>query len=64
MIIAPEAFDIESFPARNRERAARIGRVVSGEYKPRGLLDVYYGKLDAETQRKLPPLSYLESCYE
>jgi membrane carboxypeptidase/penicillin-binding protein len=63
MIIAPETFDIEKFPARNKERVNRIKRLVSGEYKPRGLCDLYYGELDAETQKNLPPLSYFGSYY-
>ena len=39
-------------------------RVVSGEYQPRGLGDLYYGALDAETQRHLPAWSYFKSYYE
>lgn len=64
LIIAPATFDIENFPARNRERVTRIKRLVSGAYQPRGLCDLYYGALDAETQQNLPPLSYFESYYE
>jgi membrane peptidoglycan carboxypeptidase len=64
MIIAPETFNIEKFPARNRERVERIKRLVSGEYKPRGLFDLYYGPLDAETQKNIPLLSYFKSYYE
>lgn len=63
MIIAPETFDIEKFPERNRERVNRIKKMVSGEYKPRGLFDLYYGPLDAETRKNLPPLSYFEYYY-
>lgn len=63
MLIAPEVFDVQKFPGRNAERAARIKRVVSDEYKPRGLFDMYYGKMDIEVQRNLPPLSYFESYY-
>lgn len=64
MIIAPEVFDLQKFPARNAERVVRIKRVVSGEYQPRGLFDVYYGKIDAEMQKNLPPFSYFDSYYE
>ena len=64
MIIAPETFNIEKFPARNKERVEHIKRLVSGEYKPRGLFDLYYGPLDAETQKSIPPLSYFKSYYE
>jgi membrane peptidoglycan carboxypeptidase len=62
-IIAPLVFDIQKFPARNAERVDRIKRVVNGEYKPRGLFDLYYGKLDADIQKNLPPFSYFESSY-
>jgi membrane peptidoglycan carboxypeptidase len=64
MLIAPEVFSVQKFPARNAERVARIQRVVSGEYKPRGLFDVYYGRIDAEAQKDLPPLSYFKSYYQ
>jgi membrane peptidoglycan carboxypeptidase len=64
MIIAPETFNIEKFPARNKERVERIKRLVNGEYKPSGLFDLYYGPLDAETQKNIPPLSYFRSYYE
>ena len=64
MIIALETFSVQKFPARNAERVARIKRVVSGEYSPRGLFDVYYGKIDVEMQKELPPLSYFEFYYQ
>ena len=64
MIIAPETFNIEKFPDRNKERANRIKRLISGEYKPRGLFDLYYGPLDAEIQKKIPPLSYFKFYYD
>lgn len=64
MIIAPAVFDAETHPDRNLERAVRIRRLVSGEYVPRGLFDMYYGPLDAETQKNLPPLSYFAYYYK
>jgi membrane peptidoglycan carboxypeptidase len=64
MMIAPETFSVEKYPLRNKERVARIKKVVSGEYKPRGLFDLYYGKLDREVQESVPPLSYFESYYD
>lgn len=63
MLIAPATFDIRQHPARNRERVERIKRVVSGEYVPRGLFDVFYGRLDEDIQQAIPPLSYFESYY-
>jgi len=64
MIIAPETFNIEKFPDRNKARANRIKRLISGEYKPRGLFDLYYGPLDAEIQNNIPPLSYFKFYYD
>jgi len=64
MIIAPTTFDIERHPERNKERVMRIKRVIRGEYKPKGLFDLYYGKLDQETQKNFAPVSYFESYYE
>ncbi len=64
MLIAPEVFSVKTFPARNAERVARIRRVVSGECRPRGLFDMYYGKIDVEGQKNLPLLSSFESYYQ
>ncbi|MBI5249268.1 MAG: transglycosylase domain-containing protein [Desulfomonile tiedjei] len=64
MLIAPTTFDIKRYPERNHERVERIKRVVSGEYVPRGLFDVFYGKLEKDIQRNIPPLSYFESYYQ
>ena len=63
LIIAPEVFDIQKHPERNAERVARIKRLVSGDYEPRGLFDVYYGKIDPEAQKDLPAFSYFPSYY-
>lgn len=63
LIIAPEVFDIQKYPARNAERVARIKRLVSGEYRSCGLFDVYYGKIDPEAQKSLPAFSYFASYY-
>lgn len=64
MVIAPATFDVKRQPARNALRVERIKRVVSGTYVPRGLFDVFYGKLDYETQQHIPPLSYFDSYYQ
>ncbi|MFH0783438.1 MAG: transglycosylase domain-containing protein [Pseudomonadota bacterium] len=64
MIIAPAAFSVDRYPERNRARTERIKQVVSGQYKPKGLFDLFYGKLDQETQKNLPPVSYFESYYK
>lgn len=64
MIIAPTTFSIEKYPERNKERVTRIKKVIRGEYKPKGLCDLYYGKLDQETQENLAPFSCFESYYK
>jgi membrane carboxypeptidase/penicillin-binding protein len=61
MIIAPNNFHINDHPEANAERTKRIKKVVSGEYKPKKLMDLYYGELDEETQKGLPPASYFPS---
>ncbi|MDK9707407.1 MAG: hypothetical protein OEL83_10190 [Desulforhopalus sp.] len=63
MLVAPATFDVQRHPERNRERVERIKRVVSGEYIPCGLFDIFYGKLDRDTQKNIPPLSCFESYY-
>jgi membrane peptidoglycan carboxypeptidase len=42
MIIAPNGVHVRREPARNAERVARIKRVLSGDYQPKGLMDFYY----------------------
>ena len=64
MIISPVTFNMEKFPDRNSERVQRIKRLVSGAYKPRGLLDVYYGPLDVQAQSNLPSMSYFKWYYD
>ncbi len=63
MIIAPATFNIRRFPARNAERVQRIKKLMAHEYIPKGLFDLYYGKLDEETQKTIAPLSYFDSYY-
>jgi len=63
-IIAPNVFDIRNQPERNAQRVARIRSLVAGQYTPRGLCDVYYGKLDPDLQKALPAFSYFRWCYE
>ena len=63
MLIAPETFHVRNYPERNGERVRRIKQLASGEYVPRGVFDVFYGKLDEEIQPHIPPVSYFESYY-
>jgi membrane peptidoglycan carboxypeptidase len=62
-IIDPVSFDPVRFPQRSQERVARIKMLLSGQYQPKGLFDVFYGKLDVETRKHLPPYSYFDSYY-
>ena len=61
MIIAPHNFHIVDCPDANAERTKRIKKVISGDYQPKHLMDLYYGELDEETQKGLPPASYVPS---
>jgi len=64
MIIAPRTFNLERYPERNAERVQRIKKLVAGEYVPKGLMDLFYGRLDEETQNGVPPFSYFERYYK
>ena len=64
MIIAPMNFNIITHAKANAERTGRIKKVISGEYKPKGLMDLYYGKLDEETVKGLAPASYYPAIYD
>lgn len=63
MINSPVGFHVRDRPAANAERVRRIQRLLSGDYKPKALRDMYYGPLDAETQAHLAPVSYQPSLY-
>ncbi len=65
MLISPVAFNVKTQPQANRERVARIKKVLSGEYKPLNLMDLYYGQLPPETVKAgLPPASYFPAMYK
>ncbi len=64
MIIAPNTFNIKKRPQLNQQRVDRIKLLISGKYKPQGLCDLYYGKIDNQYQKKLPPFSYFEFYYK
>lgn len=64
MINAPETFNIIKNPESNKRRTERIKKVVSGEYKPKSLMDMYYGTLTPEEQKGLAPSSYFPSIYK
>jgi membrane peptidoglycan carboxypeptidase len=44
MLIAPDGFSVKYHADKNRERVTRIKKVLSGEYRPKGNRDVYYGQ--------------------
>ena len=45
MIIGPNAFHVVRTPEANAERVRRIEAVLSGAYRPDGLMDLYYAGL-------------------
>jgi membrane carboxypeptidase/penicillin-binding protein len=44
MVIAPAHFHVKQHPQRNADRVRRIKGLLAGEYKPSGLMDLYYDK--------------------
>ena len=63
MVVAPRTFNLRDHPQRNALRVERIKALVAGRYQPKGLCDLYYGRLDPETVKGLAPMSYFESYY-
>ena len=43
-LILPASLNIEDNPEGNMERVNKIKRMLSGEYKPKGLLDITYDR--------------------
>jgi membrane carboxypeptidase/penicillin-binding protein len=64
MVIAPYTFNVRDYPERNTERTARIKKLLTGDYVPKGLCDLSYGKLDKGIQQQLAPMSYFEKYYK
>jgi membrane peptidoglycan carboxypeptidase len=65
MVIAPEAFHVINKPDANKQRVERMKKVISGEYKPKGLMDLYYGELNEEEAKSgLAPASYFPEIYK
>ena len=63
-LIAPAIFSPLKNQKMNSDRVEKIKKLITGEYVPRGLFDVYYGKIPQEFQKDLAPASYFESYYE
>lgn len=59
MLVAPDTFHIIEHPEWNQDRTNRIKALIAGKYKPKGLMDQYYGKLPQEViNAGLPSASY------
>jgi len=60
MLVAPSTFHIIDHPDWNKDRTQRIKALIAGRYKPKGLMDQYYGELpQAVIDTGLPPASYV-----
>ena len=60
MLFIPGTFHIIDHPEWNMDRTNRIKALVNGTYKPKGLMDQFYGELPQEViNTGLPPASYL-----
>ena len=58
MIVAPQVFHLLLHPEWNEKRVRRVKKVISCGYKPKELMDQYYGTLPPEViKSKLPPIS-------
>jgi len=65
MVIALETFHVINKPDANKLRVERMKKVISGEYKPKGLMDLYYGELSEEEAKSgLAPASYFPEIYK
>jgi hypothetical protein len=64
MIVAPNTFDPVHHRSANSERIRRIEELLAGRYHPKSLMDIFYGPLDDETQKGLPPASYYPEIYK
>jgi membrane peptidoglycan carboxypeptidase len=59
MIVMPGTFHLIDHPEWNMDRCNRIKALIAGEYKPKGLMDQFYGTLPQEVIHSgLPPASY------
>ncbi len=65
MIVMPGTFHIIDHPEWNKDRTNRIKALVAGKYKPKGLMDQFYGELPQEViNTGLPPASYFGDSYQ
>ncbi len=64
MLSAPRGFNVRTNKKSNNERVRRIKLLIAGKYKPKGLMDQYYGKLSKDEQENIAPASYFETIYK
>jgi membrane carboxypeptidase/penicillin-binding protein len=65
MLVAPKTFHMIDHPDWNLDRTNRIKAYIAGEYKPKGLMDQFYGELPQEViNAGLPPASYFGKSSE
>lgn len=65
MLVAPDTFHIINHPDWNRDRTNRIKELIAGQYKPKGLMDTFYGELPQEViNAGLPVSSYFRFIYK
>jgi membrane peptidoglycan carboxypeptidase len=65
MLVAPKTFHIIDHPDWNLDRTNRIKALIAGEYKPKRLMDQFYGELPQEViNAGLPPASYFGKSSE
>lgn len=59
MLVMPGTFHILDHPEWNKDRTNRIKALIAGKYRPKGLMDQFYGELPREViDAGLPPASY------
>ncbi len=59
MLVMPKTFHIIEHSEWNLDRTNRIKALIAGKYKPKGLMDQFYGELPQEViNAGLPPASY------
>lgn len=60
MLVAPNTFHLINHPEWNADRTNRIKPLIASKYKPKGLMDQFYGELPKKViNTDLPPASYL-----
>lgn len=65
MLVAPNTFHIIDHPEWNKDRTNRIKELIAGNYKPKGLMDTFYGELPQEViNAGLPVSSYFGFLYK